>query len=140
MSSESIALGQPTVGEEELAAVAEVFRSGWLAGAGPACRRFEERFTQVTGTEHALTTAICGSALFLGLQVLGVRPGDEVIVGDYTFPATGHAVVQAGATPVVAGIRPDFFSAAPAHVESLITPKTVRHLAVDGAAQPGSFD
>jgi dTDP-4-amino-4,6-dideoxygalactose transaminase len=140
MSPESIALGQPTVGEEELAAVAEVFRSGWLAGAGPACRRFEERFAKVTGTAHALTTANCGSALFLGLKVLGVRPGDEVIVGDYTFPATGHAVVQAGAKPVFADIRPDVFSADPAHVEALITPKTVGILAVDVAGQPGDFD
>ncbi|HET6288135.1 MAG TPA: pyridoxal phosphate-dependent aminotransferase, partial [Amycolatopsis sp.] len=43
---EPVVLGQPTVGDEELAAVAEVFRSGWLAGAGPACRRFEERFAK----------------------------------------------------------------------------------------------
>ncbi|GAA1953077.1 DegT/DnrJ/EryC1/StrS family aminotransferase [Amycolatopsis minnesotensis] len=136
----TIALGQPTVGEEELAAVAEVFRSGWLAGAGPACRRFEERFAATVGTRHALSTSNCGSALYLGLRVLGVNPGDEVIVGDYTFPATGHAVLQAGAKPVFADIRPDIWSADPKHVESLITPKTVGILAVDVAGQPGDFD
>lgn len=140
MSDSTIALGQPTVGDEELAAVAEVFRSGWLAGAGPACRRFEERFAKTVGTAHALTTSNCGSALFLGLRVLGVQPGDEVIVGDYTFPATGHAVLQAGATPVFADIRPDIFSADPAAVEALITPRTVGILAVDVAGQPGDFD
>ncbi|WP_154676356.1 DegT/DnrJ/EryC1/StrS family aminotransferase [Amycolatopsis benzoatilytica] len=137
---EPVLLGRPTVGEEELAAVAEVFRSGWLAGAGPACRRFEERFAQLTGTAHALTTSNCGSALFLGLKVLGVQPGDEVIVGDYTFPATGHAVLQAGAKPVFADIRPDIFSADPAAIEALITPRTVGILAVDVAGQPGDFD
>ena len=140
MSDSTIVLGQPTVGEEELAAVAEVFRSGWLAGAGPACRRFEERLAQATGTAHALATSNCGSALFLGLQVLGVRPGDEVIVGDYTFPATGHAVLQSGATPVFADIRPDIFSADPAAVEVLIGPRTVGILAVDVAGQPGDYD
>jgi dTDP-4-amino-4,6-dideoxygalactose transaminase len=138
--SDSIALGQPTVGEEELAAVAEVFRSGWLAGAGPTCRRFEERFAAAVGTRHALSTSNCGSALFLGLKVLDVRPGDEVIVGDYTFPATGHAVLQAGATPVFADIRPDIWSADPAAVEAAITPRTVGILAVDVAGQPGDFD
>ncbi|WP_181773099.1 DegT/DnrJ/EryC1/StrS family aminotransferase [Amycolatopsis pittospori] len=139
-TQEPVVLGQPTVGDEELAAVAEVFRSGWLAGAGPACRRFEERFAKTVGTAHALTTSNCGSALFLGLRVLGVKPGDEVIVGDYTFPATGHAVLQAGATPVFADIRPDVWSADPASIEALITPRTVGILAVDVAGQPGDFD
>ncbi|MFD9965768.1 DegT/DnrJ/EryC1/StrS family aminotransferase [Amycolatopsis sp. NPDC058986] len=139
-SEEPVVLGQPTVGDEELAAVAEVFRSGWLAGAGPACRRFEERFARTVGTAHALSTSNCGSALFLGLKVLGVQPGDEVIVGDYTFPATGHAVVQAGAKPVFADIRPDIWSADPAAIEAAITPRTVGILAVDVAGQPGDFD
>ncbi len=139
-AQEPVVLGQPTVGEEELAAVAEVFRSGWLAGAGPACRRFEERFAKTVGTAHALTTSNCGSALFLGLRVLGVKPGDEVIVGDYTFPATGHAVLQAGATPVFADIRPNVWSADPASIEALVTPRTVGILAVDVAGQPGDFD
>jgi dTDP-4-amino-4,6-dideoxygalactose transaminase len=140
MTDSVIALGQPTVGDEELAAVAEVFRSGWLAGAGPACKRFEERFAKVVGTRHALSTSNCGSALFLGLKVLGVRPGDEVIVGDYTFPATGHAVLQAGATPVFADVRPDIWSADPASIEAAITPRTVGILAVDVAGQPGDYD
>ncbi|AXB45902.1 DegT/DnrJ/EryC1/StrS family aminotransferase [Amycolatopsis albispora] len=139
-SSKPIVLGQPTVGEEELAAVAEVFRSGWLAGAGPTCRKFEERFATAVGTQHALATSNCGTALFLGLKVLGVQPGDEVIVGDYTFPASGHAVLQAGATPVFADIRPDIWSADPASIEALITPKTVGILAVDVFGQPGDFD
>ncbi|GHE99723.1 hypothetical protein GCM10017786_36180 [Amycolatopsis deserti] len=95
---EPVPLGRPTVGEEELAAVAEVFASGWLAGAGSACRRFEERLAAATGTAHALATSSWGAALFRGLRVLGVRPGDEVIVGDHTFPATSHAVRQAGAS------------------------------------------
>ncbi|HVW43158.1 MAG TPA: DegT/DnrJ/EryC1/StrS family aminotransferase [Amycolatopsis sp.] len=135
-----IALGQPTVGDAELAAVAEVFASGWLAGAGPACRRFEERFAAATGTAHALATSNCGSALFLGLRVLGVRPGDEVIVADYTFPATGHAVVQAGATPVFVDVARDSFCADPAAIEAAITPRTVGILVVDLAGQPGDFD
>ncbi|SFQ45181.1 dTDP-4-amino-4,6-dideoxygalactose transaminase [Amycolatopsis arida] len=139
-SPENVILGQPTVGEEELAAVAEVFRSGWLAGAGPACRRFEERFAAAVGTAHALATSNCGAALYLGLRVLDVRPGDEVVVADYTFPATGHAVLQAGATPVFADIRPDIFTADPAAVEAAITPRTVGILVVDTFGQPGDYD
>lgn len=137
---DTIALGQPTVGDEELAAVGEVFRSGWLAGAGPTCRTFEERFASVVGVEHALATSNCGSALYLGLRALGVGPGDEVIVGDYTFPATGHAVLQAGATPVFVDVRADIFSADPARIEAAITSRTACILAVDVAGQPGDFD
>ncbi len=138
--SESIALGQPTVGDEELAAVAEVFRSGWLSGAGPTCKKFEERFAEVAGVEHVLATNNCGAALHLALTVLGVGPGDEVIVGDYTFPATGHSVLWTGAKPVFADIRPDIWSVDPAAVEAAITPKTVGILAVDVFGQPADYD
>ncbi|MEV4410537.1 DegT/DnrJ/EryC1/StrS family aminotransferase [Catellatospora sp. NPDC049609] len=135
-----IALGQPTVGEPELAAIAEVFASGWLAGSGPACKKFEERFAAAMGVQHALTTSNCGSALHLALLTLGVKPGDEVIVGDYTFPATGHSVMWTGARPVFADVRPDTWTIDPAVVESLITPRTVGIIAVDVCGQPADYD
>ncbi len=136
----TVPLGQPTVGEPELAAVAEVFASGWLSGAGPACLAFEAEFAAVVGVAQALTTTNCGSALHLALQVLGAGPGDEVIVGDYTFPATGHAVLWTGATPVFADVRPDIWSVAPAAVEAAITARTVGILAVDVFGQPADYD
>ena len=129
--SEVIPLGQPTVGDAEFAAIAEVFASGWLAGAGPTCRKFEERFAATVGTRYALTTSNCGSALHLALITLGVKPGDEVIVGDYTFPATGHSVMWTGAKPVFADVRPDIWTVDPAAVEAAITPRTVGIIAVD---------
>lgn len=135
-----VALGQPTVGEPELRAIAEVFESGWLSGAGPACRAFEERFATVAGTGHALAVSNCGAALHLGLTVLGAGPGDEVIVGDYTFPATGHAVMWTGARPVFADVRPDIWSIDPADVEARITERTVGILAVDPFGQPADYD
>lgn len=138
--SDSIALGQPTVGDEELAAVAEVFKSGWLSGAGPTCGKFESRFAEIAGTEHALAVNNCGAALHLALKVAGVQPGDEVIVGDYTFPATGHSVVWTGAKPVFADIRPDIWSVDPAAVEAAITPRTTGILAVDVFGQPADYD
>lgn len=138
--SDSIALGQPTVGEEELAAVAAVFESGWLSGAGPTCKKFEERFSEVAGVDHVLATNNCGASLHLSLEVAGVKPGDEVIVGDYTFPATGHSVMWTGAKPVFADVRPDIWSVDPAAVEAAITPRTVGILAVDVFGQPADYD
>lgn len=136
----TVALGQPTVGAEELDAVAQVFASGWLSGAGPACQAFEREFAATVGTPDALATSNCGSALHLGLQVLGAGPGDEVIVGDYTFPATGHSVVWNGATPVFVDVRPDIWSIDPAKVEASITERTVGIIAVDVFGQPADFD
>lgn len=138
--SDTIALGQPTVGAEELAAVAAVFETGWLSGAGPTCAKFEERFAEVAGAEHVLATNNCGAALHLALDVVGVKPGDEVIVGDYTFPATGHSVMWTGAKPVFADVRPDIWSVDPAAVEAAITPRTVGILAVDVFGQPADYD
>lgn len=135
-----VALGQPTVGDEELAAVAEVLASGWLSGAGPTCAAFEERFAAFAGVEHALATTNCGAALHLALTVLGVGPGDEVVVADYTFPATGHAVAWTGATPVFADVRPDIWTVDPAAVEAAVTPRTVGIVAVDAFGQPADYD
>lgn len=136
----TVALGEPTVGESELEAVKRVFESGWLSGAGPTCREFETRFAETAGTSHVLTTSNCGSALHLALTVLGAGPGDEVIVGDYTFPATGHSVMWTGATPVFADIRPDIWTVEPAAVEAAITPRTAGIIAVDVFGQPADFD
>ncbi|MER7001494.1 DegT/DnrJ/EryC1/StrS family aminotransferase [Dactylosporangium sp. NPDC000555] len=138
--TEVIALGQPTVGDAELEAIAEVLRSGWLAGAGPTCARFEQRFAAVAGASHALATTNCGAALHLAMLTLGVKPGDEVVVGDYTFPATGHAVMYGGAKPVFADVRPDIWTIDPAAVEAAITPKTVGIIAVDVAGQCADYD
>lgn len=138
--NDPIALGQPTVGAEELAQLQLVFESGWLSGAGPTCARFETRFADVSGVGHALATTNCGSALHLAQRVLGVEPGDEVIVADYTFPATGHSVMWCGGTPVFADVRPDLWSVDPAAVEAAITHRTVGVIAVDPFGQPADYD
>lgn len=141
MSAErQIALGQPTVGEEEIAALREVFASGWLSGAGPTCLAFEADFARTVGTAHALASSNCGSALHLALQVLGAGPGDEVIVADYTFPATGHAVMWSGATPVFADVRPDIGTIDVASAAALVTERTVGIIAVDLVGQPADYD
>jgi len=137
--TEVIALGQPTVGEEELAAVREVFASGWLAGNGPTCRKFEERFAATVGTSHALALNSCGGGLHLAMDAFDVGPGDEVIVADYTFPATGHSVMWAGATPVFADVRADTGTIDPAAVAAAVTDKTVGVIAVDPFGLPADY-
>ena len=138
--TEVIALGQPTVGDEELEAIAEVFSSGWLAGNGPMSRRLEVAFAEITASAHALAVGNCTEALHLALIGLGVERGDAVIVADYTFPATGHAVMYDGAEPVFADVRSDIWTVDPAAVEAAITERTVGIMAVDVFGQCADYD
>lgn len=138
--SRNVPLGKPTVGEEELEEIQKVFASGWLSGAGPTCLKFENEFKNLIGVSDALTTSNCGSALHLALLALGAGPGDEVLVGDYTFPATGHAVMWAGAKPIFVDIRPDIWTIDTQAIEASITSKTVGIIAVDVFGQPADFD
>ena len=109
---------------QDLEAVAETLRSGWLT-LGPRTAAFEEAFAAHLGARHAIALSSCTAALHLAYLAAGVGPGDEVIVPSYTFAATAAAVVYCGATPVFAEIvsreRP---SLDPEDVERRITPRT----------------
>ncbi len=133
--TDTIPLGSPTFGEEELEAVRKVLASGWVAGQGPANRSLEEAWCRLTGAPHSIAVANCTAGLHLALLSLGVGPGDEVIVADYTYPATGHSVAYTGATPVFCDVDPGTWCIDPAVAESLIGPRTVGIIAVDVAGQ-----
>ena len=138
--TEPIALGQPTTGAEELAAVQAVFESGWLAGQGPAGREFEAAFARLVGAPHALAVNNCTAGLHLALLAMGVGPGDEVIVADYTYPATGHAVLYCGARPRFADVRADIWTIDVDAAAALVSDRTVGIVAVDSFGQCADYD
>jgi dTDP-4-amino-4,6-dideoxygalactose transaminase len=109
---------------QDLEAVAETLRSGWLT-LGPRTAAFEEAFAAGLGARHAIALSSCTAALHLAYLAAGVGPGDEVIVPAFTFTATAAAALYCGAAPVFAEIvsreRP---SLDPADVERRITPRT----------------
>lgn len=102
-----IKLIEPVVGEEELHAIQKVLESGWLT-EGPVTRDFEARFADFIGSRHAVATTSCTTALELALRVLDIGPGDEVIVPDFTYPATANVVKWVGAKPILVDV--DIFS------------------------------
>jgi dTDP-4-amino-4,6-dideoxygalactose transaminase len=109
---------------QDLRAVAETLRSGWLT-LGPRTAAFEEAFAAQLGARHAVAVSSCTAALHLAYLAAGVGPGDEVIVPAFTFVATAAAALYCGATPVFAEIASRANpSIDPAHVERLITPHT----------------
>jgi perosamine synthetase len=140
LSAAPVPLTRPDAGAAELAAVAAVFESGWLAGQGPRGTELEQGFTALTGRAHAIAVNNCTAGLHLALLALGVGPGDEVLVADYSFPATGHAVLYCGATPVFVDVRADTATLDPALIEAAITPRTRGIMAVDALGVPADWD
>ncbi|WP_306972039.1 DegT/DnrJ/EryC1/StrS family aminotransferase [Streptomyces canus] len=134
-----IPLVHASLGEQELAAVAEVFASGWPAGQGPRGKALEAQLAERFGVDGAVALSNCGVALHLALLALGVEPGDEVIVADYSFPAPAHAVRYLGATPVFADVRADTGTVDPQAVADLVTPRTVGVIAVDTVGLPADY-
>lgn len=115
---------RPMVGDDEIAAVTRVIRSGMLA-QGPEVRGFELEFSEVLGLQRACVAVNSGtSGLHLGLLAAGIGPGDEVIVPSFSFAATANAVALTGATPVFADIETDTFCLDPRSAEEAITSRT----------------
>src|SRR5262252_1367457 len=129
----------PAIGDEEIAAVTETLRSGWLT-SGPSAARLEERMRGFLEAEHVLALASGTAALHLSLVALGVGPGDEVITTPITWPATANVIVHAGATPVFADVRDSDLNIDPDRVAELITDKTKAIVPVDLAGQPADLD
>ncbi|MBO8141336.1 MAG: DegT/DnrJ/EryC1/StrS aminotransferase family protein [Firmicutes bacterium] len=114
-----IRLAQPHLGEEEIAAVQEVLRSGRVA-AGPQVRRFEEAFAAYVGVRHAIATANGTAALHAALAAAGVGPGDRVVTTPFTFVATANAILHCGAIPVFADIDPVTFNLSPTSLAEVL--------------------
>jgi len=134
--------GLELVGDEELAELTDVIRSGRLSRYGPddetfpaKVRRFEEAVAARAGVSHALAVNSGTSALYLALTGLGVGPGDEVIVPGFTYVATMSAVVYARARPVLAEIDATF-DLDPTDVSGRITPRTRAIIAVHMLGNP----
>ena len=126
---------RPDMGEQEIEAVAEVLRSGWLT-TGPRTKEFERRFAEYIGARHALALSSATAAMHIALTVWNVGPGDEVILPPLTFCSAAHVVVHLGATPVLADVSPDDYNLDPACVAAKITPRTRVLLPVHLAGLP----
>jgi dTDP-4-amino-4,6-dideoxygalactose transaminase len=134
-----VPLADVVVPEEDIAVVADVYRSGWLS-MGPRTAEFERALADYTGATHALATANGTAALHLICLAAGLGPGDEVIVPSLTFVASVNAIAYTGATPVfvdIASLTEPWPSAAA--VEAAITPRTRAVMAVAYGGHPGEI-
>jgi dTDP-4-amino-4,6-dideoxygalactose transaminase len=129
----------PAIGDEEIAAVTETLRSGWLT-TGPRSAELERRMAEYLEAEHVLALASGTAALHLSLVALGVGPGDEVITTPITWPATANVIVHAGATPVFVDVHDTDLNIDPQLAAAAVTNRTKAILPVDLAGQPADLD
>ena len=140
MADLRVPLADVVVPEEDIAAVADVYRSGWLS-MGPQTEAFEREFASYVGTRHAIALANGTAALHLICAAAGLGPGDEVVVPSMTFVATVNAIAYTGATPVFA----DIVSLSepwldPDAVEAALTPRTKAIMTMSYGGHPGRVE
>ena len=130
-----IPLAKPYFDSEELDEIKEVLDSGWVS-QGPKVTEFEDKVVEYLGLKYVVAVTNCTAALHLSLLSIGIKEGDEVLVADYTFPATGHSVLYCRAKPVFCDIDPRTYNINPSLIEDKITDKTKAIIPVHTFGQP----
>ncbi|NUM36058.1 MAG: DegT/DnrJ/EryC1/StrS family aminotransferase [Candidatus Brocadiae bacterium] len=116
----------------------EIFESGYFT-RGPYVKTFAERIKEYTKAKHAYLATSATTALWACMRLLNIMSGHEVIVSDFSFPATANIVEDVGAKPVFADVSPDTFNMLPEELEKKITPKTKAVLFVDALGNPSGI-
>lgn len=137
---EFIPISKPSIVQKEIQYITDAVSSGWVSSLGKYVDMFEEKFASYCGTKYALTTSNGTTALHLVLVALGIKPGDEVIIPDITFVATGNAVKYVGAKAVIVDIEEDTLCIDPESVKKAITPKTKAIIAVHLYGHPANME
>jgi dTDP-4-amino-4,6-dideoxygalactose transaminase len=119
-------LSPPEVGPEERRMLLEAFDSNWIAPVGPDLEAFERELADRAGVEHAVAVSSGSAALHLALLLLGVGPGDEVLVPSFTFIATAAAATYLGATPVFVDCTDDNWTMDPGLVAAELDDRSRR--------------
>ncbi|MFS2200529.1 UDP-4-amino-4-deoxy-L-arabinose aminotransferase [Pseudomonas sp. Pseusp3] len=123
MSQAFLPFSRPSIGDEEIAAVEQVLRSGWIT-TGPKNQALEEHFANYVGCRHAVALSSATGGMHITLLALGIGPGDEVITPSQTWVSTANMITLLGATPVFVDVDRDTLMTDAATIEAAITPRT----------------
>lgn len=123
MTKDIIQVFKPSFDDEEIEALREPFKTGWI-GLGPKTEEFERKFSEFVGAKYAVSVNSATAALHLSCLALGVGPGDEVLVPTLTFVSTAHAPIYCGANPVFVDIEPDTLNISIEDIKTKITSRT----------------
>ena len=134
-----ISFSPPDIGEQEIAAVAEVLRSGWIT-TGPKTKEFEQKIATYCHTDKAVCLNSATSCMELILRVLDIGEGDEVITSAYTYTATASVITHVGAKLVLVDTQKDSLEMDYDQLEAAITPRTKVIMPVDLAGIICDYD
>nr|WP_319527470.1 UDP-4-amino-4-deoxy-L-arabinose aminotransferase [Pseudomonas laurentiana] len=123
MNQAFLPFSRPSIGDEEIAAVEQVLRSGWIT-TGPKNQELEQRFAAYVGCKHAVALSSATGGMHIALLALGIGPGDEVITPSQTWVSTANMICLLGATPVFVDVDRDTLMTDAATIEAAITPRT----------------
>lgn len=135
----NIPFSPPDISEEEIAEVVDTLRSGWIT-TGPKTKLFEQEIAKLCNTKKAVCLSSQTACAEMTLRILGVCPGDEVIVPAYTYTATASIIYHVGATPVMIDCAPNSYEMDYDKLEEAITPKTKVIIPVDLAGVMCDYD
>lgn len=119
--NKKIYLSSPHMGGNELKYIHEAFDTNWIAPLGPNVDGFEKDLSGYTGAKAASVLSSGTAAIHLALILLGVKPGDKVLVSSFTFSASVNPVIYMGATPVFIDSEPDTWNMSPEWLEKAVT-------------------
>lgn len=135
----NIPFSPPDISQAEIDAVVDTLKSGWIT-TGPKTKKFERQLSEYMGTEKTVCLGSATAAIEMTLRLLGVGPGDEVIVPAYTYTASCSPICHVGATPVMVDIQEDAPVMDYELMEKAITEKTKAIIAVDLAGIICDYD
>lgn len=135
-----ISTAGPSISAREASYALDAARYGWNSRHSGYIQAFERRFAEHVGVRYAISTSSCTGALHIALAALGIGPGDEVIVPDLTWVATGNAVLYTGATPVFADVQRDSWCLDPDSLQASITERTRAVIPVHLYGHPAAMD
>ncbi len=128
--NKNIKFSPPDISEEDINAVAQVLRSGWIT-TGPKTKLFESKIAQFCSTDKAVALNSATACLEMTLRVLGIGPGDEVITSAYTYTASCSVICHVGATPILIDTAKNSFEMDYEKLESAVTSKTKAIIPID---------
>ena len=136
----AIPFNRPILAGKEIDYIREAISLGQLAGDGTFTERCQRWLADFIGARAVFLTHSCTAALEMAAILIGVEPGDEVIMPSYTFVSTANAVVLRGGVPVFVDIRPDTLNIDEELIEAAITPRTKAIFPVHYAGVPADID
>jgi UDP-4-amino-4-deoxy-L-arabinose-oxoglutarate aminotransferase len=139
MRNDFLPFSKPSITEDDISAVAQVLRSGWIT-TGPKASEFEQKFCEYVGCRGAVALTSATAGMHVTLKALGIGKGDEVITPSMTWVSTVNLTVLAGATPVFVDVDRDTLLVSPESIKQAITSKTKVIIPVHYAGAPVDMD